>query len=547
MKRIISVLLIVGILFSVVGCMEVKQKEDIYILYTSDVHCGVEENMTLAGVKALVDDEKANHQYVTLVDGGDFLQGGSVGSLSKGKLIIELMNDTGYEIVTVGNHEFDYGMDTLKERMKESNFDYVLCNVKYSGKNESAFADTPGYVIKDYGGVKVAFIGVATPYSITDSTPKYFMEDHEYVYNFYSGDNGNELYERVQSVVDEVRKQKVKYVVALTHLGSTPEYTPFDSVSLISHTSGIDAVLDGHSHSMIVEDKYPNKDGKDVVLCSVGTKLQAVGELILGTDGSVTTLHIEEYNRKDESVLKALENADKVVDETLSVKICDLDYDMKIVDDEGVRFGRARESTVANFVADAYRYALGTDIAVVNGGGVRSNIMAGEVLYRNLFDVSPFQNNGGSCYATGQQIVDALEFGAQNTERIYKLDGNSVGEFGGFIQVSGLKYTIDTSVESCVTFDSNNMFAGFANDNRRVKDVYVLENDEYVPIDLNKKYSVGGISYMLFSSGDGNTIFRDCEKISDNEFVDIELLKTYLEEVGFNDTYREVEGRITVK
>ena len=527
--------------------MEVKQKEDIYIFYTSDVHCGVEENMTLAGVKALVDDEKANHQYVTLVDGGDFLQGGSVGSLSKGKLIIELMNDTGYEIVTVGNHEFDYGMDTLKERMKESNFDYVLCNVKYSGKNESAFADTPGYVIKDYGGVKVAFIGVATPYSITDSTPKYFMEDHEYVYNFYSGDNGNELYERVQSVVDEVRKQKVKYVVALTHLGSTPEYTPFDSVSLISHTSGIDAVLDGHSHSMIVEDKYPNKDGKDVVLCSVGTKLQAVGELILGADGSVTTLHIEEYNRKDESVLKALENADKVVDETLSVKICDLDYDMKIVDDEGVRFGRARESTVANFVADAYRYALGTDIAVVNGGGVRSNIMAGEVLYRNLFDVSPFQNNGGSCYATGQQIVDALEFGAQNTERIYKLDGNSVGEFGGFIQVSGLKYTIDTSVESSVTFDSNNMFAGFANDNRRVKDVYVLENGEYVPIDLNKKYSVGGISYMLFSSGDGNTIFRDCEKISDNEFVDIELLKTYLEEVGFNDTYREVEGRITVK
>lgn len=548
MKKIIRLVLVLGILVSVFGCAEVKQKDDIYIFFTSDVHCGVEDNMTMAGVKSLVDGVKLEHEYVSLVDCGDFLQGGALGSLSKGKFIIDIMNAIGYDIATVGNHEFDYGMDVLKERMAESNFDYVVSNIKYSGNKKNVFANTAEYIIKDYGGTKVAFIGVATPYSITDSTPKNFMEGSDYVYNFYSGDDGNELYERVQSVVDEVRKQRVKYVIALTHLGSEEQYAPFDSISLISHTSGIDVVLDGHSHSVIVEDKYPNKNGEDVTLSSVGTKLQSVGELILAKDGSIYTLHIDSHNEQDEEVIKVVDNAKTEVDKILSESICNLDYDMKIYDEEGIRIVRTRESTVGDFVTDAYRTILGTDIAIVNGGGVRSDIIAGEVTYRSLFDVTPFQNNGGSCYATGQQIMDALEYGARYTSGIYKLDGNAVGEFGGFLQVSGLKYTIDTSIESSVMVDDDGMFTGFANDDRKVKDVYVLQNDEYVPIDPEKTYSVGGISYMLFDGGDGNTIFMNCEKISDNDHVDIEILKQYLNESGgFNDTYRETQGRIIIE
>lgn len=546
MKKIFNVLLAVLLSAMLSSCA--VQKDDIYVFFTSDVHCGIEDNMGLSGVKALVDEAKKEHQFVSLVDCGDFLQGGAVGSLSKGKLVIEVMNEVGYDYAILGNHEFDYGMDTLKQGMSESNFEYIVSNIKYSGSKENVFENTKEYVIKDYGGTKVAFLGISTPYSITDSTPANFMEGNDYVYNFYTADEGNELYERVQSLVDEARKKGAKYVVAMAHLGSEPQYAPFDSISMISHTSGIDVVFDGHSHSVIVEDKYPNKNGEDVVLSSVGTKLASVGQLILGKDGTVTTLHIDEYNGKDEGVAAVIAKANTEVDNILSQKICDLDYDLMMYDEEGIRIGRSRETTVGDFVTDAYRHALNTDVAIVNGGGVRNNIMAGEVLYRNLFDVAPFQNNTGSLYATGQQIMDALEYGARYTEAIYKLDGNAVGEYGGFLQVSGLKYTIDTSVESAVTVDDNGMFAGFANDNRRVKDVLILQGEEYVPIDPEKTYTVGGISYMLFSGGDGNTIFMNCEKISDNEFVDIEVLRQYLiDNGGFKDDYRETQGRIIIE
>ena len=547
MKKLIIVLMLF-ISMTLTSCVKKTLKDDIYIFFTSDIHCGVEENLGLPAVKAVVNDEKANHKYVTLVDIGDYLQGGAIGSLSNGKLIIDLMNDMEYDVATVGNHEFDYGMETLKERLNEASFDVVVSNIKYSGTKENVFENTKPYVIKDYDGIKVAFVGIVTPYSITDSTPKNFMEGDQFVYNFYSGENGTELFNRVQEVVDEARKSGADYVVALSHLGSTADCSPFDSISMIANTNGIDAVLDGHSHSIIVEDKYPNKDGKDVVLSSVGTKLQALGELIIGKDGSITTLHITEYNKKEEGIVLNLLAANKIIDDMLDIKLCDLDFDLNITDSEGIRIARSRECTVGNFVADAIRDYLQTDVAIVNGGGCRSGIKAGEITLRDLFNVNPFQNNTGSCYATGQQILDALEHSSRNTEGIYKLDGNAVGEEGGFLQVSGLKYTIDTSIESSVIKDENNMFVGFSNDNRRVKDVYVLQDGEYVPIDPEKTYTVASISYVLFGGGDGNIVFQNCEKIVDNGLVDVEVLKEYVEKCGgFLDIYRQTEGRITVK
>lgn len=561
MKKIILLLTLI-LLVLTAGCSTQKKEEntpepektvaertdDIYIFYTSDVHCGFEENLTLASVKSLVDETKAEHEFVSLVDIGDYLQGGTLGSLSKGKLCIDLMNKTGYDIATVGNHEFDYGMEELAKRFEEADFDIVASNVIYSGNGKNIFSDIPEYVIKDYGGTKVAFLGILTPQSILQSTPKYFMENGEFVYDFYSGNNGEDLYAKVQSLVDEAREQGAEYVIALAHLGSEVDTVPFDSISLISHTTGIDVVLDGHSHSVIIGDPYPNKNGEDVILSSVGTKLQSLGELIIEKDGTITTMHIDHYDKQDETILESIAAANAEAETVLGEKICDLDFDLTIKDEEGIRMVRARETTAGDFVADAVRSVMGTDIALINGGGVRNTIAAGEVTVGDLLEVMPFQNTIASVRATGQQILDALEFSSRQTEALYKLDGNAVGENGGFLQVSGLKYTIDTSVESQVTVDENGMFSGYSGDSRRVTDVMVLKDGEYIPIDPEAYYTVGSSSYILLDSGDGNSAFAEAEVLSNLGILDIDVLMQYLEEQGgFAESYRETEGRITVK
>lgn len=526
---------------------EAKRTDDIYIFYTSDVHCGINDNLGFAKLKALVNDTKAEHENVALVDLGDYLQGGTYGSISQGGIVIELMNKMDYDAVIFGNHEFDYGRERLAELMKEANFDFTVCNILYSGTEGNIFADVPPYIIKEYDGAKVAFIGVTTPETIQSSTPKYFKEGDTYVYDFCYSDDGKRLAEQVQKTVDEARKEGADYVIALTHIGSVQENYPNDSISLIHNTRGIDAVLDGHSHSVIIGDRYPNADGEDVILSSVGTKMANVGELIIGMDGTIETLLVSEYDHEDETVRAAIDQADAELEEILSYKAGTLDFDLSIADENGIRIVRTRETNAGDFTADAIRHLMETDIAMVNGGGIRHAVSAGDVTYGNLLDVFPFSNSLGACKATGQQIMDALEYCSKETMAITSFDEAAVGEFGGFLQVSGLKYTIDTSVDTTVSVDDNGMFTGITGD-RRVKDVMVLENGEYVPIDPEKEYTVSGSSYFLFESGDGNTVFKDCERVVEYGPVDIEALLMYFNDLQtIPDSYRTPEGRITVK
>lgn len=537
-------------MFMISGCSTKAQlKDDIYIVFTSDVHCAVDENFTLPSLKAYVDDLKSEHRYVTLVDLGDYLQGGTMGSVSKGDIIVDLMNEIGYDIVTYGNHEFDYGTPKLAELMAKMEYQTIASNVIYSGSQENIFADVPKYIIRDYDGVKVGFLGVLTPLTINTSTPKFFMEGDQYVYDFYSGDDGRIFYSKIQSLVDELRNQKVDYVVALTHLGSIPGCAPYDSISLIANTTGIDVVLDGHSHSVITEDKYPNRNGEDVILSSVGTRMENVGQLIIDRDGSITTMLISEYDSSDEKITEAIAKAQEKMNDLLSEEITSIDFAFRITDDEGIRMVRTRETNAADLITDAYRYMMGTDIALANGGGIRANVEAGTVTYGDLLALTPFQNEIGSCYATGQQIVNALEFSYRNTESIYKLDGQSVAENGAFLQVSGLKLTIDTSVESPVIVDSEGVFIGLEEGKPgRVKDIYVLQDGEYVPLEMDKTYSVASITYVLFDSGDGNTALNGCEPVIENGGVDIEAIVEYVRYLGSDiERYREADKRITVK
>ena len=483
MKKIISLLVIILILLTSCQKQEAKQSEDIYIVFTSDVHCGVDENFTFASLKAYVNELESKHNDVLLVDCGDFLQGGTLGSLSKGEYVVELMNKMGYDLVTYGNHEFDYGMEQLSKLIKEMDFETVASNVAYTGTKENVFKDVPEYIIKEINGIKIGFIGILTPQSLTSSTPVFFKENDEFVYDFYSKNEGRDLFEKVQGVVDEVRKQGAKYVIALSHLGSDDKSGPYNSIALVANTAGIDVILDGHSHSIIVENKYPNKNGEDVILSSVGTKLEEVGTLIIDTEGNMTTLHMAEYANKDQEMENEVAAVYARINDILAQPLGTNEYPLYVNDDEGIRMVRSRETNCGDFVADAYRYVMGTQIAAINSGGVRANVPEGVITYNDLFAITPFQNHVASVYATGQQILDDLEVGCRKTEKLYKFDGNAVGENGGFRQVSGLKFTIDTSIESAVIMDENNIFAGFSSDARRIKDVYVLEGDEYVPLE----------------------------------------------------------------
>ncbi len=544
MKKFAIILLIIALCFASVSCE--KKKEAVCVFYTSDVHCGVSENMGLDGLKALVEETKETYPNTLLVDCGDFLSGGNLGILTKGSAIIELMNGMDYDAVTFGNHEFDYGMDRLKELIGMADFDLTVCNVNYTGSKSSVFEGLPEYLIRTVGNMKVGFIGVLTPKTPTSSTPSHFMEDGQFVYDFCGGNDGQDLYDRVQKTVDEVRSQKVDYVLILSHLGSVLENSPYDSISLIANTTGIDAVIDGHSHSVIIGDMYQNKEGKDVLLTSVGTKLENVGQLIIDEEGNVSSILISSYDKKDQAMSDRIAAAFSELDVILKQKVCDLDFDLPITDEQGLRIVRNREATPADLTADSLAYVMGAEIAMVNGGSVRSTLNAGEITYGDLLNVNSFGDHICMVKATGQQILDALEFGARSTDRLTSLDGNPVGENGGFLQVSGLKYSIDTGIISPVVLDENNMMKEISGE-RRVHDVMVFVNGEYIELDPEAYYTIAMLDYLAKESGDGNTAFNGAEVLEDSLYTVPDCLQAYMSYMnGADDAYRQVQGRIIV-
>ena len=545
MKKI-CVLLLVLMALSFCGCQINPRKEPIYIFYTSDVHCGLNENVTFASLKALVEETRKEHHDVLLVDSGDFLQGGNLGSLTRGEAIVDMMNEMGYDYVTFGNHEFDYGMDRLKELIDKADFEFIASNYIYSGNGTCVFEDVPEYIIKDFGHSRVGFIGVMTPDSLTTSNPSSFYEDGEYVYSFYNNSENDALIAKVQSVIDELRTQDVDYVIALTHLGSEDSCRPNDSISLISKTTGIDAVIDGHSHSVITGDSYPNKEGKDVVLTSVGTKLEDVGQMIIDTDGTITTTLFTKLDMVDEDMKEKVDEVFRKEEEILNEVVGQAPYTLSINGEDGLRRARNREVTVGNLVADSLRWFMDTDVTLMNGGGVRADISEGEITFGELLDINPFINFVVSVKLKGQQIIDALEVGASYVEAIPVFEDNPVGENGGFLHVSGLRYKIDTSVDSEVVYDKNGMMTSIG-DNRRVHDVEVLKDGEYVPIDPEADYTLASVDYLVLNYGGGNSAFKGAVLQKNSYELISDVLKKYIIENGISDEYRELEGRIIVE
>ena len=506
------------------------EKSEVTILYTNDVHTYIDKQapeLTYAAIAALKQSYQNAGKKVLLVDAGDHVQGTAYGSMDQGASIIELMNAAGYDAATPGNHEFDYGMDRAKELMRDADFPYLSCNWVDLRTNLRVLPEIKVFV---RGGVRIAFVGITTPETFTKSTPAYFMNKAQtkYIYDILGGEDGQKLYSAVQKAVDKA-KCLADVVIGLGHLGVDPSSSSWTSEEVIAHTTGFDAFIDGHSHTVMENKQVADASGRLVTLTQTGSYFANVGEMTIAPDGTISTRLVSTYDQEDPAV--AAEQAAWVssVDEMLGEKIAVADTKFYITDPAtGKRRIRSGETNLGDFVADGiYTYfneveQLHCDIAIMNGGGIRSDEDAGYWTFKTCKQVSPFGNVACLMSVTGKQIQDALEFAA-------RFAGAEGKENGGFLQVAGATYEIHTDIPNTVQTDDKNVWIGSATGTPRVQNVKIYDraNGTYVPLDENKTYALAGMNYTLRNLGDGFAMFDGAELIKDYVSEDYLVMSTY--------------------
>ena len=504
----------------------------IVILHVNDAHCGInadDETFGYADIAAYEAKLKAEGYTTLLVDAGDYVQGDVIGTLSDGEYIIDIMNELGFDVATLGNHEFDYGMKQFKKLTEKAKFDIVSSNFIDLGTNKPVF---DGWTLVEADGIKLGFVGITTPETVVKSNPSNFKnENGEFIYSFCAGDNGEELYSNVQASVDAAEAAGADMIVAVGHLGIDEQSSPWTSREVIKNTNGIDLFIDGHSHSLIESEIVSDENGDKVVLTSSGTKLQSIGAVTV-SDGKITSELVEkgDYTVSEDAASaenKAYQAASKFIggieeqyEKLVNTVVAKTDVNLTTMNPEKPeeRIIRNSETNLGNLCADAYRTQMGADIAFVNGGGIRANIDSGDITYGEIIAVHPYGNSACLIEATGQEILDALELGSCSYP----------GESGGFLQVSGLTYEIHSYIPSAVVLTENKEFVKVDGE-YRVKNVVV--NGE--PLDLDKTYTLASHNYMLKSGGDGYTMFKDNTILKDEVLIDNQVLINYIvDELG---------------
>jgi 5'-nucleotidase/UDP-sugar diphosphatase len=538
-KKLVSLFMALVLIVALCGGSAfAAESKDIVVLYTNDVHCAVDDNIGYAGLAAYRTEMLKTTDYVSLIDAGDALQGGVLGTLSKGEYLVNIMNKVGYDVIVPGNHEFDYGMARFIELSKLQKTAYICCNFIDLKTNKPVF---DSYKMITYGSVKVAYVGIDTPEAFSKSTPAYFQDSSgNYIYGFCEGNNGQDLYKAVQTAVDSAKAAGANYVIAVGHNGIDVQSAPWRSTDIIANVSGLTAFIDGHSHSVIASQSVTDKAGKNVILTSTGTKLANIGKLIIKTDGTVSSELVKDYTAKDSTVAAYVADIKAKNAALLKTVVAKTSVALTINNADGTRAVRSKETNMGDLVADAYRIVGGADIGWVNGGGVRDKIAAGDITYEQIIAVNPFGNALCVCEATGQEIIDALEMSAYTCP----------DENGGFLQVSGIKYTIDTTYASTVVVDDKKMFVKVGG-LRRAKDVQVLNKTTgvYEPIVLTKTYTLASHNYMLKSGGDGINMFMDNKYTLENVMLDNQVLIAYITDNlkgVVPATYGTAQNRITL-
>ena len=505
-------------------------KADVTILYTNDVHTYIDNKSpkpTYAAIAALKKSIEDTGRDVLLVDAGDHIQGTAYGSMDDGATIIELMNEAGYDLATPGNHEFDYGMARAKAVLREADFPYVSCNWV---DLRTGFNVLPSVKFFFVGGRKIAFVGVTTPETFTKSTPAYFMNDAQtkYIYDILGGEDGQKLYDAVQKAIDKAEFWGADTIIGLGHLGVDPSSSPWTSEEVIAHTHGFTAFIDGHSHTVMANKQVTDASGKAVTLTQTGSYFKNIGKMTVGADGTITTELIDTYEGLDAAVAATASNWVSAVDDMLGEEIAVGDTKFYISDPAtGKRRIRSGETNLGDFVADGiYTYfneieELHCDIAIMNGGGIRTDVEAGPWSFKTCKTVSPFGNVACLMSVTGQQIQDALEFGA-------RFAGAEGKENGGFLQVAGARYTIHTGTPNTVQTNDKNVWTGSAATPRVSNvEIYDKTTGTYKPLDPNATYALAGMNYTLRNLGDGFAMFDGATLIKDYVSEDYLVMSSY--------------------
>lgn len=534
MRRWMSLVLVLGLLLCVCSIpVLAADREEIVILYESDVHCAVEGYAVLSAWKQ---ELSLHHDYVGVVTSGDFMQGSSLGAVSRGQYIAELMNMVGYDAIALGNHEFDFTLPALYQVRDLLDTKPVSCNFLEISGEKPVFAP---YTMVSYGEVDVAFIGVTTPSTITSARPSQFMatDGQPYLYSF----GGSRLYEIVQHAIDAAEAEGADHIIALTHLGTESVNPQWSAQALAANTEGLDVILDGHSHSVVESMELQDAAGESVLLSSTGSRFANIGKLTIG-DGVYQTelIPVSGQEKTDPAILKRIEEIEQEYAVLGERKVAQSSVRLAMEEEGGKRLIRNTPTNLGDLCADAYRVVTGADIGLINGGGIRANIEPGPVTFNDLVSVFPFNNTVVTAEATGQQILDFLELAVMSYPE----------ENGTFQHISGLNFDLDPSVPTSVELDENEVFLR-VNGPYRVKNVTVLDKETgaYVPLNPEKAYVIASHNYLLVDHGSGASMFDHIKILSDDGLLETEMLETYLTDhlngvIG--EEYAAAQGRIHI-
>lgn len=554
MKKILSVLLALMVVVYGVPVLADSEalSEDIVILYTNDVHTYIDGALSYDVIAAVKDNLEKEYKYVFLLDAGDHIQGTAYGSMDKGENIIKLMNAADYDAATLGNHEFDYNMAGCMNAIELAGFDYVSANFYHEENGVRSKNVLDSYVMFDCGDEKLAVIGITTPESFTKSTPAYFQDENgNFIYGISAGDDGAELQQDVQKAIDEAKAEGATQIIALGHLGDDFSSEPWTSVETIAGVCGLDAFIDGHSHSTVEGKTVKDKEGHDVLLTQTGEYFDRIGMMVIDSEtDEITTdfIECEEVLANDGETVEGYRLASELygssefvsdanvkkikdewieeIDKKLGQNIGKAQVVLDNYDEEGNRLVRMQETNSGDFAADALYYlfdnmGMGVDVAIVNGGGIRNTAITDELTYKTCKDMHTFGNVACMQTVTGQQLLDALEWGARNV---------GAGESGSFLQVSGITYKIDTAVQSAVKESDIGAWVE-SPEKYRVYDVriYNKETGMYEEIELEKQYNLAGYNYTLRDLGDGYTMFNGAVNVLDYVMEDYMVLANYVQ------------------
>ena len=429
-KKLLSLLLALAMMFSLAVTASAEETSGsmegtVVILHTNDVHGAIGGYAKVAAVK---DAYEAQGAYVLLVDAGDFSQGDPTVSVSEGATAVELMNLAGYDVAAPGNHEFDYGYANLASLADKAEFPIVAANVLYNGK--VAFEANVTFTAPN--GIKIGVFGLDTPETATKAHPAKIKG-----VTFLAG---QELFDCAQKQVDALKADGCDYIVCLGHLGIDDESIGNRSIDLLEKVKGIDVFIDGHSHSTL-EDVQKAADGHTFngTLTSTGTKLASVGVVTIDPAANkilAETVKLETLTESVQAVADRAAAIQKEIDDDYGAKFAETAVEL-----DGVKANvRSGETNLGDLITDALVWGAKkngeqVDAAVTNGGGIRATIAAGDITKKDVNTVLPFGNTLSIVKVTGAELLEALEASTYCTPET----------IGGFPQVSGIEFTVDTT------------------------------------------------------------------------------------------------------